>query len=256
MRLMLLALCLASSSACAGFVFDVPQSTGMVRASSANQTDEQVLEPIAWPGTGSNTAGINVQSFPTVSVEGGYNLSSSMLRNELIQIESSGAAAGQYSGNWYFTVDQPTWVRATGQLSTVGNPTENQFLVSLNDPTVGTLFDSRQWDRDSDSTYVLGGLDGNRFAVFEGSLDNLLQPGLTYRLGYSYNVWGDALTGPWSATGNIQLLALPVDEPHGLALAGTALLLLWFARRNLSLPNPAGREMRRAAKAVAGASTC
>lgn len=223
----------------AAFVVDADQSSAVANARYSSAVVEQAADPIIWPGAGTLAAQVDSPwPIPYASVSAAYSIGATLIRSELIELTRvpGSISGGTFSGSWMFSVDSPMLVRATGELKVDGYPTDNQLYVALHDFTDGELFDSRQWDFDFDSTYVLGGLDGNRVAISSGSLDNVLQPGRIYSLNYSLSSWGTSSTsGSSSATGFVQLQALPVSEPNTLWLATAALLMLAVVRRFASV---------------------
>ncbi len=122
-------------------------------------------------------------------------------------------------------VTEPTRTIASGSLTLLssGVYTENGLWARLFDYTTQEfLFQSSQYDCGYDKTYALGGTDGNRIALFSGSLENTLLPGHIYRFDYLIQS-GNNSAGDFGSRAVGQFALLLVPEPGSLALVFIAL---------------------------------
>ena len=220
---------------------DFQQSFARLQALSRSTGDTQVLSPLPFPYMGQLSAtSAPVGDWANAYVAETYDLGQTRLQNNVSRLDRTGPSAALSNGAWIFSVTETARVLASGYLDTLatGRFSENGLMAILDDLTDGVrLFESRQDDLSAGGVYQLGGLNGSRFASFTGNLENILIPNHVYRLIYGFGVYNtESGFSESRATGQVQLLLMPVPEPHSMALVLLALSGAYFSSRHSRRP--------------------
>lgn len=223
------------------------QSFGRLQAEARGTGETVESGPFAFPHVGSLSAtAFRVGDWARADASEAYSLQPDALQVDVTRLDRDGPSTVFSNGSWLFSVTEATRSLASGFLVTdsAGSYTENYLRARLDDLTAGEmLFQSVQEDFFDDRSYSLGGIQGNRAALFSGSLENVLVPNHVYRLIYSLGVSRlEASAGESQATGRITLTALSVPEPSTLALAlaafGAMLSKARLAKRRSAAASP------------------
>lgn len=140
------------------------------------------------------------------------------------------------NGAFVFSVTETMNTVASGSLSLLSPDigTENGLWARLFDYTTQEfLFQSSQYDAGHDTTYLLGGMVGNRGASFSGSLENTLFAGHIYRFDYLIQSGNSGAGDVGSrAIGGFSLAPVAtVPEPSTLALMMAGFFGAFVSRR-------------------------
>jgi hypothetical protein len=227
--LLLSCACGTAPKASAAVVITADDTYAYVNDASSSNTDQQ-------SNTGGTTAIATLPGYSSsvISVFNPASLSGTFAQSRAGNY--GGTAYGQVLG--YFTTDANVPYTAAGTFSNSDGATK--LLAKLRDTTTNSVvFESVQQSIGGPAVFNLGGLAGNDFNVFSGSLTGTLLANHSYEwLSYAYTY---AFPGPdngATAGGNVSLTIGAVPEFSSVIVWSVVVLTLgsggWLRRRRFA----------------------
>jgi hypothetical protein len=224
--LLLVCACGIAPKASAAVLITADDTYANVNDASSSNTDQQ-------SNTGGTTAIATLPGYSSsvISIFNPSNLSATVAQSRAGNY--GGIAYGQVLG--YFTTDSNVPYTAAGTFSNSDGATK--LLAKLRDTTTNyILFESVQQSVGGPAVFNLGGLTGNDYNVFSGSLSGILLANHSYEwLSYAYTY---AFPGPdngATASGNVSLSIGAVPEFSSVIVWSLLALTIggtgWWKRR-------------------------